>query len=698
MTSDDEKETKHRLQADEPGIAALPVSLRTDGEPMNNGINKKQDGHGSDLVEFEKDLPGEDQEAEVAVPAHVFPTRSGGENKLSSPDAHEHQESQVNKGTMYSERENRAKDSIKYPRFDSAEKISKGKSKRGSDGKRFDDNPTQAKRGKGNLTQPHIPLVRTNLFLESPHSLSPDRPIEGLYKEPSTFASNRTVRDGTDSGLQKGYDQALSGKSISESQQSNRRSIDLGAWTNVPAAAERPGKHTESSVKYSERSLQMPEVFAAQKDKVNKHTHQDGYIHERRPAKISKDGTVGDRRSMPVDSLYRKNGESVGNFKEAGSVSIPQTGHSLKDNFRNDMSRSPVPNARRSILQRELSDLELGELRESLPDETPGIKKQLERKLESKSASSDYWNADLNKAKPAGKITADSLKSSPPHSVMGVRSNPDGFSKKRTPEPFVEDSTKTHHRDMQPQPQHLSKLDLAEVDGLSRKKTPEPSVEDFTRTHHRAGQSQPQHLSRVEHTEVGSQSNKSTDVRSRLNDAGASQGIDLEGFEDNHRKGPASAPPQLDNKRSAMNHSTKESRKRNTNSLADLNDRQKDTLTASNEVGLKWRDISSDENNCSYSKYEKEEPELKGPIKDISEYKGYAEEYREKYDSYLSLNKILETYRNEFHKLGKDLELANGRDMDRYYDVLGQLKESYRQCGMHLKVRIKDYAVSYAKE
>lgn len=37
--------------------------------------------------------------------------------------------------------------------------------------------------------------------------------------------------------------------------------------------------------------------------------------------------------------------------------------------------------------------------------------------------------------------------------------------------------------------------------------------------------------------------------------------------------------------------------------------------------------------------------------------------------------------RNEFQQLGDDLVYAKGRDMDRYYDILEQLKESYRRCG-----------------
>lgn len=70
--------------------------------------------------------------------------------------------------------------------------------------------------------------------------------------------------------------------------------------------------------------------------------------------------------------------------------------------------------------------------------------------------------------------------------------------------------------------------------------------------------------------------------------------------------------------------------------------------------------------DASYSKYEKEEPELKGPIKNFSQYKEYVQEYSEKYESYCSLNKILESYRIEFQKLGTDLDSAKVRDMERY--------------------------------
>ncbi|CAB4303205.1 unnamed protein product [Prunus armeniaca] len=44
----------------------------------------------------------------------------------------------------------------------------------------------------------------------------------------------------------------------------------------------------------------------------------------------------------------------------------------------------------------------------------------------------------------------------------------------------------------------------------------------------------------------------------------------------------------------------------------------------------------------------------------------------------VSFSKVL-TRRNEFQKLGKDLDYATGTD--RHYNILGQPKESYRQCG-----------------
>ncbi|KAJ6348323.1 hypothetical protein OIU76_004733 [Salix suchowensis] len=152
----------------------------------------------------------------------------------------------------------------------------------------------------------------------------------------------------------------------------------------------------------------------------------------------------------------------------------------------------------------------------------------------------------------------------------------------------------------------------------------------------------------------------------------------MEGYGESHKKAPLTAQKLHESKRGTLLHSIKDSK-----TQSNLINGRKDTLMIedSNNVSKK-RESSSEDDSSSYSKYEKDVPELRGPIKDFSQYREYVQEYHDKYDSYCSLNRILESYRNEFHKLGKDLESAKGRDMDRYHNIVMQLKESYSQCGM----------------
>ncbi|XP_073283077.1 uncharacterized protein [Primulina huaijiensis] len=159
-----------------------------------------------------------------------------------------------------------------------------------------------------------------------------------------------------------------------------------------------------------------------------------------------------------------------------------------------------------------------------------------------------------------------------------------------------------------------------------------------------------------------------------------------------------------------------EFKKQEPNMIGSSNDRQKDTFLGGSNNGIQKRTESfSDKKSCSYMKYEKEEPELKSPIKDFSQYKEYVKEYQEKYESYFSLNNILESYRNEFSKLGNELETYRGRDSKRYQDISEHIQSSFLRCGekhkrlkkifivlheelRHLKQRIKDFAASYTRD
>ncbi|RVX17182.1 hypothetical protein CK203_003104 [Vitis vinifera] len=454
MTSDDEKEPSHKLQASESLFPTSSILWRTpDDRPGQNGIDVKVDGHGSNAVEFEKDLPDGDRETEMAnfVPKKED-RRPAEESKPVSSDGDDHQERQVYTGNLFNERESVFKDGFKREQSDSSEGISKGKSRKGSDAKRFDDKSDRMKRSKtGNMSQPPTSAVRNTHFSDIPQNESPDGLIEAHYRAASAVQmTNRADRDGNaDFGLQKGY-APIPGKFIPDSQQSGRRPVDRSAWAKVPDTAERPSKYAESlehGLKYSESSFQANEGFSTLKDKVYRETQdEDGYANEKKMPRNIKDGGFGDKYSF--DSRERKH-ELVGKFKEAGQVSNSYMGSSPRDNSRIVVDRSPVVNGRGILLQRELSDLELGELREPLPDDTTGIKKQFERKSsfkqsENKLSTSDNWNSDVNRGKHVGKATLDSGKLSPSHLDAGVSSNPEASSKKRTKEHNFEDIARPH--------------------------------------------------------------------------------------------------------------------------------------------------------------------------------------------------------------------------------------------------------------
>ncbi|RAL43893.1 hypothetical protein DM860_014394 [Cuscuta australis] len=102
----------------------------------------------------------------------------------------------------------------------------------------------------------------------------------------------------------------------------------------------------------------------------------------------------------------------------------------------------------------------------------------------------------------------------------------------------------------------------------------------------------------------------------------------------------------------------------------------------------KGKRTSSADEISPYFMYEKKEPELRLPIKGFGQYKEYVEEYHEKYEKYCLLNKNLESYRSEFHDIGKDLHVYKGKDMERFYETLERLKDSYYQHG-HRHKRLK---------
>ena len=587
MTSDDEKESKPKTETSDQRMS-LPIPVKSpDGRSMQNEFDGKQDGNESDAVEIEKDLP-EEQEAEMAPTASTISNRSGKfaeDAKPFSPDYQQLQQRKNYRGNLFDERETEVKDNYRHEQSDSSDRLSKGKQKRGSDVKNIDEKSERSKRLKaGNLPQESFsPGMDVQMF-ESSRSLSPFEFTEDTSKGPATQVMNRADRQGSSNvGSQKGYNRGFPGKSSSDLPQTGQRTFDQTSLVNPSNALEKSDKHGESlrrNRKHPGKDSHVREASSVQKDKSHRVAqNEDIHATEKKVPRNFRDVSNGSKQLPSMDSHYPKQGEMAGKLKEGRQGTQPHLITSPKDNNRIGLDKSPVINGRGISLQREHSDLELGELRESTPDETHGAK-QFERKgsfkrLENKASNSEDRNSDITKVRPSVKTTLDSGKPSPAIVSSGFPSNLESMNKKNSDNHF-EDSTRSHSRVMQSHSQHL----------------------------------------KADH-EVGSQ-NKFAEMSNKFrnNESGVSQDIDFEGRSESNRTAPANASKQQDTKRGPV----KETKRQTPILLEDMADGGKDSMLADrNNSDQKKRESSSDENSCSYSKYEKDEPELKGPIRTFSQ-------------------------------------------------------------------------------
>ncbi|CAH9090481.1 unnamed protein product [Cuscuta epithymum] len=669
IMSDNDQDEKHQVQALEHGLAKSPIPTGgTQGiEPGQFGIDEKDEYvHVIDNIDINKHLQdGCHGFGESNITDNV-PVKEGKEAEETGLSSDQHKNmggNQVQTATFYSEKEGMLKKGTKPEQSGSIFRAPKTKSERLSDVKPFDDKHDRTKRLKtGNINQ-HQSSASNPVFNEgvSQHS-SPDRALELSSKSVGVLVANRMGRESTDFSSQKGHSQSFSGNSFSDSQHPDSRHVELSGLDKVSAeAAEKSVKYGNTlsrSAKYSSESrVLVNEGFSSQREKLNKGSvHKEGSFDEQRTMKVSKDSTE-DWHKKSIESQYRKHDNS-------------DPGCSPKENNTSNVGRS-LTSGQNKRLQREVSDLELGEFRDFTLEDTHAMQKHTERrssvKGENKPTTSDHWNSDTGKGKGANKIISGSKKTSPRHSYV-AGGTPDGIPKRKSLEPYPQQKSQ----------QHLS---------------------------------QQNHL-RVDQNGVG-HLNKALDVssKSRKNEVG---GTPETYGDNNHNKVSTSAAKRHEAKSGAVSISTSESNIQKSNFVADLNGRRKGGSLTGNNDDQKRKESPSDEISCSYSKYEKKEPELKGQIKDSSQYKEYVQEYLEKYESYCSLNKILESDRIKFSKFGIELEASKGRDMERYNDILKQLKDSYHQCGArhkrlkkifvvlheelkHLKQMMREFAASYAK-
>ncbi|KAE8699443.1 Dentin sialophosphoprotein-related, putative isoform 2 [Hibiscus syriacus] len=525
MTSDDDKETKQDIPTSEPGLLTSPVTWQAEHDrSLQNGMDENHDddgsdavdieGNGSDAVDIEQDLPEDEQEIEMAANTNKECEKHEEGTKPSSSDHDEFQGCQNFIGNLFDDTENMVTDNIRNEQSDYSVK-SKGKSKRGSDSKHIYEKSKHSKRLKfESISQSLVSGSRdAELFGSS-------RPIEEPYQ-----SSNKGDKDYADS--QKGYNQVFPRKSSTYFHQSCRKSSDPAAWTKAGNTAERPLKHTESSIPGSKFTAKnVHEGYVIQKDNPSRDTqNEDGLMKGKNSLTNPKSGARG-KDAVPSDFQHMKHGETVGKSKDSGHISGSYINYSLKDNNRSS----------------------------------------------GRPSTSENSNPDLSKGKPFGNANRDSGKSSSPN-----------------------------------------------LSGLRR--TPEHLVEDLSRSHHRVVLSQKQQLSRFDRPEFGSQFNRLADNgKTKQTDTAAKLGVGLEDYGESHKKAPASSPQQKVSKRGLASQFMKESKIPTSNKMLDTTDMSKDVVLKEGNANGRKKRGSSDEDYLPYFKYEKDEPEHKGLIKDSSHF------------------------------------------------------------------------------
>ncbi|PIA48907.1 hypothetical protein AQUCO_01300062v1 [Aquilegia coerulea] len=708
MTSDDEKEeAENKVHKPESRFSISPHPLITEIQNEQNvGHDDKPADQLFGSVGVYREPPDDDNETGlIDVTGSTPPSATGRsmqETLPISPDLnHQGQSQRFSTGNVGNKMQN-TKDGVGLEHHDSPERISS------SDLKYFDEKSETARRMKaGHSTQPPISGKNKGvMFIQNSNFVSPNRPPHDLSTEQTLQVMDRVGNPTADTDLQRGCGSSMPERSQLDAQHSSLRNADLRAPGNAPDAVEAPKKYVQNTGRGNKNIGKGPvfqdesdrstfsssnayDKFSTTKDKVNRETLDgDGYFYENTSTKNVRQGVVGDNTPMPFRPQFRKNGEQAVNLKDAGQTISSDVESFLKDGSRMATERSLAVNGRGSFLRRELSDLELGELREPMHiEDSQGTKKKFEKKSsfklsQSNSHATDHPNSDLNKGRATGKINQETRKQLSPDSGVRVFGNQEDTLRKRTVGDYIEESTR---------PQQVNSL---------------PDNHQFPRVDHAD-------------PEVGFELNKPADrgTKSRKNETRKSQGKGTQGNESTSRKGSVHGSQRHGAKNEAHIMSpkiVKEKKSRKSNAGTQL--KSKDNYwKENNDNSQQKRETSPHEDNSAYFKYEKDEPELKGPIKDFSQYKEYVQEYLEKYGSYCSLNKSLETYRNKFIRLGDNLQLAKDSDVEEYYKLVEQLRENYRQCGgshkrlkkiflvlheelKHLKKNIKDFAVSYAKD
>lgn len=327
-------------------------------------------------------------------------------------------------------------------------------------------------------------------------------------------------------------------------------------------------KHSDAlgNVRKSDEGGQFPnDMLSSRSGKAFRDNQRDDVLSKNKFPRNKKDGESANRPSLPYDASNRKHGEPDGSDRDAKTVSGLSLGSSPLDSQRTFLEKLPKGNG--SVLRKQVSDLELGELPEPLGEDI--ALKQLEEKSSFRQSSlkpSTSENLGIDSDKRRSK-KSDSKKPAPTHASNGI---------KELPEPFVEDSERSQKWALQSHGQNLTGTD----------------------------------------TEIGSQDKVIEDAafKSRQKVSRPRAGNSVEGYGETNKKTPVI---KQGSKRASTSRSSRESKRHASGKTANSINGHKDaTSIPGDSVVREKRMASFDDVDSSYLKYEKASPELKGPISD----------------------------------------------------------------------------------
>ncbi|MQL93274.1 hypothetical protein Taro_025915, partial [Colocasia esculenta] len=541
------------------------------------------------------------------------------------------------------------KDFNNLKQSDGTQVIPKAKPKRASDPKHFQEKPQSSKRPRATNTGADVSSgkSRDNSFAEKSRLVSPDRSETGQRKGQMMLTSSDMDQDRSTFDSQKDPDGVWAGRYMVHENAMRRKAFDgtekSARYNDNNRTSRLPEKsyfHADETDTPGTRSTFFQGKLSMPKDKLHKEVrdvHMDA--NEKYSAKSLLDDAGGDKMPFVPDSLYRRSGDQNGAQKDT-KLSL--------DIHKADIDKCVLNSEKGVSLRREPSDLELGEFREPLPNEDAKEgTRQFERKDSFKSADMkvnvmDNFSSDSNKRRTPSKVVRE-LKESPSVSKCVTQTKQD-WPCRRMSEGDIMDSTAPQQRTTA-QGQQFPRMDRPEHDFVSH--LDGPSMSDIA-------------------------------IRSEIRNSRGGQ----ENHVGSHRKTSTIGLPHQDPKHNGNHVACKtvmDSKPQKFNGLSNASD-HKEIFQVESLLSEKRLDSSSDEDNSFYAKYDKNEPELRGPIKDYSQYKEYVQEYREKYDCYSSLDRHLEKYRNDFMKVGHDLEYLKIRDCEAYHNVGEQIIQMYHQC------------------